>query len=53
MEFHLLLLNDSLDLRVFGVDDLKQILSESLRACNLLFIRTADGLSSVLVGRGK
>ena len=53
MEFHLLLLNDSLDLRMLGVDDLKQVLSESLRACNLLFIWTTDDLLSVLAGRGK
>ena len=50
MEFHLLLLNDSLDLRVFGADDLQQILSESLRTRNLLFIWTTDAPSSTVVG---
>ena len=38
MEFHLLLLDDSLDLCVLGMDDFQQILSESLRTCDLLFI---------------
>jgi hypothetical protein len=42
MELHLLLMDDSLDLRVLGTDDLQQILSESLRACDLLFIWTTN-----------
>jgi hypothetical protein len=41
MKFHLLLVDDCLDLRVLSTDDLQQILSESLRARNLLFIWAA------------
>ena len=38
MELNLLLLDDGLDLPVLGADDLQQILSESLRARDLLFV---------------
>lgn len=48
MELHLLLLDDGLDLPVLGADDLQQILSESLRPRNLLFIRATDLTASVL-----
>jgi len=50
MEFHLLLLDDSLDLRVLGMDDFQQILSESFRTCDLLFIWTTNVPSSVSSG---
>jgi hypothetical protein len=51
MKFHLLLLDDSLDLRVLGMDDLQQILSERLRACDLLFIWATNVASLVRAGR--
>lgn len=51
MEFHLLLLDDSLDLCVLGTDDLQQIFGESLRTCNLLFIWATDVPSSVQAGQ--
>jgi hypothetical protein len=51
MEFHLLLLNDSLNLRVFCMDDLQQILSESFRARNLLFIWATVALRSIITAK--
>lgn len=50
MEFHLLLVDDSLDFRVFGMDDFQQILGESLRACNLLFVWATELPSLTLDG---
>ena len=51
MEFHLLLMDDSLDLRVLSMDDLQQILSESFRACDLLFVWATNVPSLVPAGR--
>lgn len=51
MKFHLLLLDDCLDLRMFVMDDLQQIFSESLRACDLLFVWAANVPSLVRAGR--
>jgi hypothetical protein len=51
MEFHLLLRDDGLDLIVLGTDDLEQIFSESLCACDLLFIWATNASSSVRVGQ--
>ena len=42
MKFHLLLVDHCLDLSVLGMDDFQQVLSESLRACDLLFIWAAS-----------
>lgn len=47
MEFHLLLLNDGLDLRVLRTNHFQQILGESFRASNLLFIWATNMPSSV------
>ena len=41
MKFHLLLLDESLDLGMFLPDDLEQILSEYLSPLHLTFIRTS------------
>jgi len=51
MELILLLLDDGLDLRVLGTDDLQQILSESFRTRDLLFVWAANVPSSVIAGR--
>lgn len=51
MQFHLLLLDDSFDLRVLGMDDLQQILSQSFRPCDLLFVWATNVPSLVLAGR--
>ena len=51
MELILLLLDDGLDLPVLGTDDLQQILSESFRARDLLFVWATNVPSSVLAGR--
>ena len=50
MEFHLLLVDDSLDLCVLGTDDLQQILSESFRARDLLFVWATNVPSLALAG---
>lgn len=51
MEFHLLLLDDSLDLRVLRTNNFQQVLSESFCACNLLFIWTTNVLPLALTGQ--
>ena len=50
MEFHLLLLDDGLDLPMLGTDDFQQILSKGFRACNLLFVWATDVTPSVMAG---
>ena len=50
MKFHLLLLDDCLDLRMLVMDDLQQIFSESLRARDLLFV-WATNVSSLVQAR--
>ena len=51
MQFHLLLLDDSLDLRVLGMNDLQQVLGESFRTCDLLFVWATNVPSLVPAGQ--